>query len=326
MEKPLTHEPQASAPVARRTFLKASGAAAAGLAGILEIRPSAGVGSGQEGPHPALGGLRAGRRRRADPAGGRGGQGPRGGDHAGADQRQRHAGPHHRRHRVRQRADIIQMLHNWTHSTRRHAPTSATAAWKEKDQGVLRALQAGRPRRRQAPGAPYGVVGNAIVYRKDLRRGRGEGAQDVGREPQGGAALKKKGYPFGQTLGHTFGDAPTFSYPYLWSWGGKEVEADGKTVAINTKDTVESVKFLVAMYKSVRRGRPGLGRHEQQPRLPLRDDLGHAERRLDLHRVEAQARPVQDGQGRPDVEAPGPLPAAGGAQASSRTTSRSPTP
>ena len=33
----------------------------------------------------------------------------------------------------------------------------------------------------------------------------------------------------GQTLGHTFGDAPTFTYPYLWSWGGKEVEADGKT-------------------------------------------------------------------------------------------------
>ena len=36
MEKPLTPEPQASAPVARRTFLKATGAAAAGLAGILE--------------------------------------------------------------------------------------------------------------------------------------------------------------------------------------------------------------------------------------------------------------------------------------------------
>ncbi len=53
----------------------------------------------------------------------------------------------------------------------------------------------------------------------------------------------------GQTLGHTFGDAPTFTYPYLWSWGGKEVEKDGKTVAINSKETIESVKFLVAMYK-----------------------------------------------------------------------------
>ena len=54
-----------------------------------------------------------------------------------------------------------------------------------------------------------------------------------------GKKLKAKGRPIGQTLGHTFGDAPGFWYPYLWSWGGKEVEADGKTVALNSKETVE---------------------------------------------------------------------------------------
>src|SRR5262249_29335204 len=32
----------------------------------------------------------------------------------------------------------------------------------------------------------------------------------------------------GQTAGHTFGDAPGWWYPYLWSWGGKEVAEDGK--------------------------------------------------------------------------------------------------
>ena len=53
----------------------------------------------------------------------------------------------------------------------------------------------------------------------------------------------------GQTLGHTFGDAPAFSYPYLWSWGGKEVEADGKTVVINSKETIESVKFMTGFWK-----------------------------------------------------------------------------
>ena len=37
--------------------------------------------------------------------------------------------------------------------------------------------------------------------------------------------------------------------PYLWSWGGKEVEADGKTVVLNTKETVELVKFAVALWK-----------------------------------------------------------------------------
>jgi multiple sugar transport system substrate-binding protein len=35
----------------------------------------------------------------------------------------------------------------------------------------------------------------------------------------------------------------------LWSWGGKEVEADGKTVVLNSKETIESVKFAVAMWK-----------------------------------------------------------------------------
>jgi multiple sugar transport system substrate-binding protein len=66
---------------------------------------------------------------------------------------------------------------------------------------------------------------------------------------EAGKKLKVKGYPIGQTAGHTFGDAPGFWYPYMWSWGGKEVEKDGKTVAINSKDTVESIKFATAFWK-----------------------------------------------------------------------------
>ena len=64
-----------------------------------------------------------------------------------------------------------------------------------------------------------------------------------------GKKLKAAGQPYGQTAGHTFGDAPGWWYPYLWSWGGKEVEADGKTVVLNTKETVELVKFAVALWK-----------------------------------------------------------------------------
>jgi multiple sugar transport system substrate-binding protein len=64
-----------------------------------------------------------------------------------------------------------------------------------------------------------------------------------------GKRLKAKGQPLGQTLGHTFGDAPAFWYPYLWSWGGKEVEADGKTVVLDSKETLESVKFMASAYK-----------------------------------------------------------------------------
>src|SRR6266446_6902454 len=64
-----------------------------------------------------------------------------------------------------------------------------------------------------------------------------------------GKKLKAAGRPYGQTAGHTFGDAPGWWYPYLWSWGGKEVEADGKTVVLNSKETVESIKFAVALWK-----------------------------------------------------------------------------
>src|SRR4051794_37692572 len=64
-----------------------------------------------------------------------------------------------------------------------------------------------------------------------------------------GKKLKAKNRPLGQTLAHAFGDGPAFWYPYLWSWGGKEVEADGKTVVLNSKATVESVKYAVGMWK-----------------------------------------------------------------------------
>src|SRR5258708_31258210 len=61
-----------------------------------------------------------------------------------------------------------------------------------------------------------------------------------------GTKLKAKGRPLGQTLGHTFGDAPGFSYPYLWSWGGQVVAPDGQTVGICSKRTLDSDKFLLA--------------------------------------------------------------------------------
>src|SRR5712691_7902655 len=100
---------------------------------------------------------------------------------------------------------------------------------------------------------PWCIVGLQIAYRKSWFE---EFGYSGGKFPQTweeyrevGKKLKAKGRPLGQTLGHTFGDAPAFTYPYLWSWGGKEVEADGKTVVLNSKETIESVKFMVAFWK-----------------------------------------------------------------------------
>ncbi len=63
-----------------------------------------------------------------------------------------------------------------------------------------------------------------------------------------GKKLKAKGMPIGQSLGQSFGDPPTFAYPFLWSFGGAEIDDKGQVV-INSKETVEAVKYLTAMWK-----------------------------------------------------------------------------
>jgi multiple sugar transport system substrate-binding protein len=102
-------------------------------------------------------------------------------------------------------------------------------------------------------GAPWTIGGGLLTYRKswfeEIGYSGGKFPQTWEEYREAGKKLKAKGRPFGQTLGHTFGDAPSFWYPYLWSWGGKEVEADGKTVALNSKEVVESVKFAVGWWK-----------------------------------------------------------------------------
>lgn len=94
-------------------------------------------------------------------------------------------------------------------------------------------------------GVPYAIFGNAVVYRKDYFQQAGvtkppETWDDFHDLVKKMAAISK---PVGQTFAQTFGDAPTFFYPLMWSYGGKEVQDDGKTIAINSKETIEAVKF-----------------------------------------------------------------------------------
>jgi multiple sugar transport system substrate-binding protein len=102
-------------------------------------------------------------------------------------------------------------------------------------------------------GIPWTIVGLQIINRKswwaEIGYGIDKYPQNWEEYREAGKKLKANGHPIGQTLGHAFGDAPAFWYPYLWSWGGKEVEADGKTVVINSPGTVESVKFAVGLWK-----------------------------------------------------------------------------
>ena len=101
-------------------------------------------------------------------------------------------------------------------------------------------------------GVPWCVGGTLVAYRKSWLAEVGFDGKFPATWDQfrtAGQKLKKAGRPFGQTAGHTFGDAPGWWYPYLWSWGGKEVEADGKTVVLDSKETLESVKFAVPLWK-----------------------------------------------------------------------------
>ena len=96
---------------------------------------------------------------------------------------------------------------------------------------------------------PYAIFGNAEVYRKDYFQQAGAKVPETWDDFHD--AVKKCaaiGKPIGQTFAQTFGDAPTFFYPLMWSYGGKEVQDDGKTVAINSKETIEAVKFAKALW------------------------------------------------------------------------------
>jgi multiple sugar transport system substrate-binding protein len=64
-----------------------------------------------------------------------------------------------------------------------------------------------------------------------------------------GKKLKAKDHPFGFELGHGFGDNHGWIYPLLWSYGGHEVEADGKTVVIDSDETARAIDFARKFFR-----------------------------------------------------------------------------
>jgi multiple sugar transport system substrate-binding protein len=62
-------------------------------------------------------------------------------------------------------------------------------------------------------------------------------------------ALHAKGTPIGMTLGHASGDGRSTNYPVLWAFGGKEFADDGKTVALDSPQTLKAVEWYAEIYK-----------------------------------------------------------------------------
>jgi multiple sugar transport system substrate-binding protein len=149
--------------------------------------------------------------------------------------------------------DLIMSFNSFTHLYKNSVVDVSAVAEDvgKKEGGYYKYAQAICSDGKMFMGMPWAVIGGMIAYRKswfdDVGVTKFPETWDQYREAA--KKLKAKGRPIGQTLGHTFGDAPGFSYPLLWSFGGKEVEADGKTVVLNSKATVDSVKFMTAFWK-----------------------------------------------------------------------------
>jgi multiple sugar transport system substrate-binding protein len=86
------------------------------------------------------------------------------------------------------------------------------------------------------------------LYRKDLW-------DEIGMVPdtwedilKGGARLKAKGHPIGVGLGHSE-DPNTTWRGLMWSYGATEVDESGRQVTIDSKETLEAVKLVRAIYQ-----------------------------------------------------------------------------
>ena len=98
---------------------------------------------------------------------------------------------------------------------------------------------------------PFGNIGQLMNWRTDWFKQAGyDKFPDTWDELlEAGIKLKKAGHPFGFELGHGFGDNHGWLYPLLWSYGGREVEADGKTIVIDSDETARAVDYCRRLYK-----------------------------------------------------------------------------
>jgi multiple sugar transport system substrate-binding protein len=98
---------------------------------------------------------------------------------------------------------------------------------------------------------PLGNIGQQMVYRIDWFKEVGfdtfpdtwEGLLEAGTK------LKEKGHPFGFEYGYGFGDNHGWMYPLLWSYGGREMDKDGKTVVLDSAETAKSVDFARTFFE-----------------------------------------------------------------------------
>ena len=91
---------------------------------------------------------------------------------------------------------------------------------------------------------PFGASGVCLNYRAGWVREAGY--EKIPDDLEGFIkccrSLKNKGYPTGFSLGHAIGDANSWTHWWLWSFGGKAVQPDGREVCINSPETIQALE------------------------------------------------------------------------------------
>jgi multiple sugar transport system substrate-binding protein len=97
-------------------------------------------------------------------------------------------------------------------------------------------------------GVPYLYISFPGSHRIDLFEKVGEKAPDTWEDLlRAGRKLKKLGHPVGIPISQTT-DSVSSLYSILWSYGAKDIAADGKAVAIRSKETETAIDYVRALY------------------------------------------------------------------------------
>lgn len=151
----------------------------------------------------------------------------------------------------KQGPDILQFIHNWQNQYAKALVdvTDLCTALEAKDGGYIDYCKAQAMLDGRFTGVPHTVTHNLFVARKSYLKAAGTQSwprtwEELRRE---GKKWKAAGHPIGQTVGHTYGDAVTFTYAYLWSFGAAERDDKGRVI-IGRKEALEALKFFKALW------------------------------------------------------------------------------
>ncbi len=151
----------------------------------------------------------------------------------------------------KQGPDIIQFFHNWQnqYADALVDVTDLCTALESKYGGFVDYAKADAMLNGRFTAVPHTIVPNIFVVRQSYLKAAGTAAwprtwDELRRE---GKKWKAAGHPIGQTVGHTFGDAVDFTYPFLWSYGVTERDEQGR-VTFASKQALEALKAFKALW------------------------------------------------------------------------------